>query len=133
MENRVQKITQKVLFESNGRILMMRDKRGNWELPGGTLNFAEDPDEGLKREILEEMNLAPESYKIGNFLTSFNMIRSFNDTQYHFFALVFRGELMADTFQISDEHDRYGWFTLEEIDELQMGQGYKELFKKLKL
>ncbi len=39
MEERVQKITTKGLISKEGKILMVRDKIGNWELPGGCIKF----------------------------------------------------------------------------------------------
>lgn len=43
-----------------GKILMIKESSslsGNWELPGGGLDFGEDVNEAFKREVEEEMGL----------------------------------------------------------------------------
>ena len=50
----------KGLFVKDSKILLAKEAphlADKWELPGGGLSFGEDPHEGLKREIREEMNL----------------------------------------------------------------------------
>ncbi|MEX2512639.1 MAG: NUDIX domain-containing protein [Cyclobacteriaceae bacterium] len=42
--------------EKNG-FLLVKEDNGCWELPGGGLDFGESPQEGLRREIWEEMRL----------------------------------------------------------------------------
>jgi 8-oxo-dGTP pyrophosphatase MutT (NUDIX family) len=37
-----------------GRVLLLRNEREEWELPGGQLERGEDPQAGLAREIAEE-------------------------------------------------------------------------------
>ena len=36
---------------------MLRNDRGEWELPGGRLEVGESPEEWVRREILAELNL----------------------------------------------------------------------------
>jgi len=45
-----------VLDETN-RFLITRQGNQKWDLPGGGLDFGENPQEGIKREISEEMGL----------------------------------------------------------------------------
>ncbi len=54
------RVSIKGLFVSDGRILLFREApalSGQWELPGGGLDFGEDPAVALKREIAEEAGL----------------------------------------------------------------------------
>ncbi len=55
-------VTQRALIEKDGKILISADAHnpGFWELPGGRLNLAEQPKEGLEREIKEELGLVIE-------------------------------------------------------------------------
>lgn len=130
---KIQKTTQKVIFERDGKILMMKDTKNHWELPGGTIDYGEDADVSLRRELKEEMGLEPEHYNIGQMIGNFKIVREFPGKHYHFLALVYRGELKVDDFQISDEHTEYGWFAIPEILKLQMVEGYKDFFEKKRL
>ncbi|KKW10205.1 MAG: NUDIX hydrolase [Parcubacteria group bacterium GW2011_GWA2_49_9] len=46
-----------VLDETRTKFLVVQEDNGFWELPGGGLDQGESPQEGLKREIKEEMGL----------------------------------------------------------------------------
>jgi len=41
----------------SGKILLLKSKWGYWDLPGGHLCFGETPEEGLAREIKEEVGV----------------------------------------------------------------------------
>jgi len=43
-----------VIKDDGGRVLLLREEDGSWELPGGGLEHGEDPKEALTREITEE-------------------------------------------------------------------------------
>lgn len=50
----------KALYVKDGKILFVKEAphlADKWELPGGGLDFGENPGEGLIREIKEELNL----------------------------------------------------------------------------
>ena len=54
----VGKIAQKAIIEKNGKILVCRGIRDSvWEFPGGRLHIDESPQDGIRREILEELNI----------------------------------------------------------------------------
>ncbi|MCC6551395.1 MAG: NUDIX domain-containing protein [Polyangiaceae bacterium] len=50
-----------VFIERGGRLLLIRrcedPGRGRWDVPGGFLDEGEDPEEGARREIREELDL----------------------------------------------------------------------------
>ncbi len=46
-----------VLNESKDKFLICEEETGVWELPGGGLNWGEIPQEGLSREVFEEMGV----------------------------------------------------------------------------
>lgn len=46
-----------ILNESKDKFLICEEETGVWELPGGGLNWGEIPQEGLSREVFEEMGV----------------------------------------------------------------------------
>ncbi len=44
-----------IVKDETGRILLARERSGEWELPGGGLDHGEDPKQGLARELAEEI------------------------------------------------------------------------------
>ena len=54
----VGKVAQKALIIKDGTVLITRDSNDEvWELPGGRLYSAENPREGILREIIEELGV----------------------------------------------------------------------------
>lgn len=54
------RVSVKGLCVQDGKILLVKESAnlsGKWELPGGGLDFGEDPRTGLEREVEEEMGL----------------------------------------------------------------------------
>ncbi len=52
------KITLKAIIEKDGKILICRGGGDDtWEFPGGRLNEGESPEEGVIREVKEELGL----------------------------------------------------------------------------
>lgn len=51
-------ISVKGVLIHRGRVLLLRNDRGEWELPGGRLDDGETPEEALVREIWEETGLS---------------------------------------------------------------------------
>ncbi len=50
-------ISVKGVLIHRGRVLLLRNERGEWELPGGRLDAGETPEEAVVREIREETGL----------------------------------------------------------------------------
>ena len=57
----VGKVAQKVIIVKGDSVLITRDSRDTiWELPGGRLDANENPEAGIKREVLEELGVTIE-------------------------------------------------------------------------
>lgn len=58
-EHFVGRVAQKALIVKGKKVLITRDSRDEktWELPGGRLDAGEEPVEGLKREMREELGV----------------------------------------------------------------------------
>ncbi len=103
-----------------GKVILVRDERDEWELPGGKLELSESPEVCLAREIAEELNLTIEPE---------NILDSWLYTivpGVHVLVLTYGCvETVEDDPVLSDEHNELRWFPLAEVDDLNMPDGYK--------
>ena len=103
-----------------GRVLLLENERGEWELPGGKLELGEDPRVCVVREIGEE--------------TGWEVIAGpiLDCWQYHIatdcdVVIVTYGCHLSDDRPplVSAEHKQARLFTLAEVPGLNMPDGYK--------
>ena len=59
----------------DGKVILVRNERDEWELPGGKLELAESPKECLAREIAEELQLVVEPESIRGFVGLHHRVR----------------------------------------------------------
>ena len=108
-----------VLFEE-GRVVLLENERGTWELPGGRLEPGEDPATCLAREVAEELGV---EVAVEAILDSW------------VYEVLPQREVLIVTYgvrctnqramRVSDEHRRFGLFALSELDGLPMPEGYR--------
>ena len=113
MEKIIRKITAAVI-EKDGKILVARRKPGlvaggMWEFPGGKLEDGETSERCLERELEEELGVRS---RVGDFLCSV----PFSGALMAFELLVFRTELLSDSFRLTD-HDEVRWQAPGDMDE----------------
>lgn len=64
--NTFYRVAVKALIKNQeGQILLVKEKSDKWDLPGGGLNHGEEPEDGLRRELQEEIGIS-DSVDIGN-------------------------------------------------------------------
>lgn len=105
----------------NDRVLLLRNERDEWELPGGKLEADEDPAGCVAREVAEESGWRVD---VGPVLDAW---------QYHIFdgvdVLVLTYGCHVDPTAaapaVSHEHREIGLFTADEAADLRMPDGYK--------
>jgi 8-oxo-dGTP pyrophosphatase MutT (NUDIX family) len=102
------------------KVVLLKNERDEWELPGGRLEAGEDPVLCLKRELEEELGIAAE---IGDLLDCWR------------YPVLPTREVLIVTFGIlpmaereltlSNEHKELGRFAPAEIGGLKMPEGYR--------
>ena len=110
----------KGVITRDGKVVLLRNKRDEWELPGGKLELLESPEECLAREIAEELQLTIEPRSILDSWT-YTIVPGVHVLVLTYGCL----ESSLDEAVLSDEHKELRWFPLAEIDTLNMPEGYK--------
>lgn len=134
MNNQIQRVTTKGIFYRDKKILFVKDHKGKWELPGGRIEFGETPENALKRECEEELGL--KNIEIGDIIDSWSFEVTANNADYHFIILVsecFMGDTIIKLNNLNDEQIEYAWVSLDDVENLNMREGYKNSIKKYKL
>ncbi|MET9022337.1 NUDIX domain-containing protein [Actinopolymorpha sp. NPDC004070] len=107
-----------VCFQGD-RVLLLRNERDEWELPGGKLEYAEDPAECVAREVAEESGWA---VRVGPMLDAWQYAIS---PGVDVLILTYGCHVLDSTAPVrSDEHLDIGLFTVEEAAGLPMPAGY---------
>ena len=111
-----------VLFLGD-RVVLLKNERREWELPGGKLDRGEDPAVCVVRELAEELSVA---VTLGPILDSWLYdIQGRVQVVIITYACRAPDGLEPDSLEISHEHKALGLFGLDEIDGLAMPEGYR--------
>lgn len=106
-----------------GRVVLLKNERGEWELPGGKLEAGEDPEACLVREISEELSIRVE---VGQLLDCWRYAIGAQGVEGGEVVIVTYGCRTADrTVTRSAEHSAAGVFAIDAIDALEMPEGYR--------
>jgi len=128
-KEKIQRVSVKGILCRDNKVLLLQDQRGKWELPGGRIDFGETPEETLKREFKEELNII--NVSMGDIVNIWTFSSSTELVDYHFIILVF--EVLAEGIEIklNEESTKYGWFNKDELMTLlDLREGYKESINK---
>ena len=108
-----------VLLEA-GRVVLLENERGEWELPGGRIEAGEDPEICLAREFAEEVGIRVAVKRIlDSWIYEVLPAR-------HVVIVTYGVERLDNAaLRLSCEHRRFGVFRLDELDRLPMPEGYR--------
>lgn len=114
----MQKVTAAII-EKDGVVLIARRKKTDrfgsvWEFPGGKLEPGESPEEGLRRELKEELNL---DTSIGLFLGGFPYASRYLDIE----LLAFRVTILGGDLVLAD-HDEVRWVRIGDLREFDFAE-----------
>ncbi len=116
-------VSIKGVFLVDGKVLLLKNERDEYELPGGKLELGEQPKKCLQREIKEETNLDVEINSIlDSWLYSINANTHVLIVTYG--CVLLNSETM--NIAISNEHKELKLASPHEIDSLVMPAMYKE-------
>lgn len=111
------------ICEFNGKILLLKIRSksshdaGLWEIPGGKVKKCEYFDNALKREYLEETGLEVDVDSLLNVVRR-DYTACKTQEEVKSIQLIMKVTCQSDEVTISEEHDDYGWFGLDEVKEM---------------
>ena len=112
------------------RVLLLRKPSGEWDIPGGRLSIEENPKQCLIREVLEETGL---TVKPGKLLHRWIRRRPNKIDVFLVSHICKLANSTANT-RLSIEHDKLGWFSLQESEALYLPEGiYKSVQRAFRL
>ncbi|MFE3584111.1 NUDIX domain-containing protein [Streptomyces vinaceus] len=119
-----------VALDQDGRVLLLRNEREEWELPGGRLEIGPptgsnpadaSPEETLERELLEETGWTVESGEILDAWV-YEPLPGRRVLILTYYCTVHTPDAVP---VVSHEHSRIGLFAEHEVPDLTMPDGYK--------
>lgn len=116
------------IFDEHGRILLtQRTDNGQWCLPGGGVEAGESVAEACEREVWEETGLSVRVKRLVGVYSHPDQLAVYPDgNKAHIVVLHFEAEVIGGELGLSDETTDFGYFTLEEVEKLDMLGRHKE-------
>lgn len=107
------------------RVLLVKNSRDEWELPGGRINDGEDHSQTLSREFAEELSIkVAMGAPIDSYL--FEVIPG-----RHVFIVTYGCSLVGEFRPtISHEHSEHCLWPIERLSELKLPVGYRRSIEK---
>ena len=113
------RVSQKaIVLNLAGKILGIRrsstapSNANKWDLPGGDLDFGENPTEGILREIKEETGLSVTNIQV------FDVWSDVDDLGDFWVTIAYTANSNSDEAVFSNEHSEFKWLTKEGFLEL---------------
>lgn len=120
------KVVAALMVENNKVLIAARKKgefEGLWEFPGGKIEEGETPEDALKREIMEEMEI-----KID--VNSYLMTREYDYPNFHLSMKCFICTPLSDHIHLND-HLGYKWIEIKKDSSINWVPADEEIFNQL--
>jgi ADP-ribose pyrophosphatase YjhB (NUDIX family) len=116
------------IFDEGGRVLLTRRAdNGQWCLPGGGVESGESAAEACEREVFEETGLRVRVRRLVGVYSHPDQLVIYPDGNKAFIvALHFTAEVVGGEPGLSNETTDFGYFTVEEVEGLEMLGRHKE-------
>lgn len=109
-------VTQKAfVFNGDDKILILKrtetapSRPNKWDLPGGSLDFGENPYESIEREIKEEAGLEVQ------YVAPFDIWSEIDQDGEFWTTIAYRVEVKSTEVKLSYEHSEFKWVTKEDF------------------
>ena len=124
----MKEVTAAIIIDKNKILIAQRGANeklaGKWEFPGGKIELGETPQECLKREIKEELEV---DIAVGNYLGE--SIYTYPNGEIKliaYFATILEGDIKLSV------HDKVEWITISQIDKYDFAPADIPFIEKLK-
>lgn len=120
-------IIKGLILDDKNKFLLCKEHDGRWDLPGGGLDFGEDPIACLRREIQEEMGLT-----VTSIAEAPSYVISAEKTHRNFWILNIVYTMTVQHLDIvpTDECTEVSFFNVQEASELQLFANVEKFIKK---
>lgn len=124
-----------VLVRKDEKYLLIKrgqePSRGLWTVPGGMVKLGESLETAALREIREECNIAISNIR---YLDIFEFIKNDlrDQIQYHYIVVDYIAEYKEGTLVAGSDVDEAGWFTFDQVLELETTETTINLIRKAK-
>lgn len=119
-----------ILIKDNKILLVQKSRgphKGKWDLPGGTIEFGEEPLDTLKREFQEETGIE-EIEAVIHSAPSYTLVHPYRKDQLeemHHIGIIYKVRIRSENYILKtsgDGHDSLGakWFDADEFSELEV-------------
>ncbi|MEL6673199.1 MAG: NUDIX domain-containing protein [Bacteroidota bacterium] len=120
-------VSVKGIIVHQGKIVLLKNDREEWELPGGKLDPGEQPHLCVAREIQEELRLEVTVAELVD-VWVYDIQGKVKVFMVAFWCVLQESSLPH--LEISHEHKEVGWFTPDELPDIPLPTGYQIAIKK---
>lgn len=115
-----QKISVRVIVRDKNKVLLFRRAvgresiLGKYELPGGRVDFREQPEDALSRHLLVQAKISLEDVKLDDVLSFIDP----DDTTVQYIFIVYTARLKPDgsSINLAGMYDKFNWENASDID-----------------
>ena len=114
----------KAFLGKDGKLLVLQDREGFWELPGGKIKKSEDVESAFRREVSEELG-SQVQFSVQGILHSW-IRKPDPNKDFVLFLVGLKCTYQQGEIVLSKEHKEFKWIDEDDIDDLQFENTYED-------